>query len=1011
MPIADNDALYESSWKFVQWLDEQVTAEARGDTVDEMTSEPKATFWLGRLAPEASVANNPLGKRAEKLDPCAIGIRLRPATDGPWTFQVTASFFCWRKVDGAYIKSDQFQSSQQIVVHPESLELVHTLPALDDLLHVAGLINHRVELRTDLETWRENVELVVSLVNASDEPTRLVPDTHIYQAQLTVVGLDTAPFELESLPDSFRYDRTVPAIGINCGVISEGTGHATSDTIAVDKYRPTYWNAPTSEPDFTFATMSTDPLPQLEKLIADLSAWGGANWGPESLVARGAGWTPAMKSEAEAAAGEFDQEVARIQRGYQLLATDPHLLTAFKLASASVGFASRGKYPGWRAFQVGFLVAALEGIASAEDAEYVDTVWFATGGGKTETYLGLLVTAILYDRLGGKRHGISAWSRFPLRMLSLQQTQRFADVLAGAEIQRRSHEIPGAPLALGFFVGASGTPNKIDIDPKAGAPDSLDASMPAKFQVLLYCPFCHQSDTLTMAFDRASWTLRHVCLNEECPWPNPALPFFVVDQEIFRFLPSVVVGTLDKAAMVGMQAAMRGFFGPPLGVCDKDGHGYCYSPRSASPNGCLVPGCRGSKKPLPMPGHLWAPRLRLQDELHLLRDSLGAVGSHYESILDHLQFELTGTRAKIVASSATLSGFERQVDVLYRRTARVFPQPGPSLDESFWTQSGKDHSRRYVAVAPRGVTMEFVSDRTLGVLQSCVRRLVDDPTSVCDGIGIPVAHADHLVSMYGVNVVYGNTRKDVEAARRSADTQFPFEVNAEALTGGTPFDTVRRTLERLDKPESAFTDRIHLVAASSMISHGVDVDRLNTMVMLGLPLTTAEFIQTSARVGRRWPGIVYVLHRITREREVATYAQFDKFVTQGDRFVEPIPITRSSRRVLALTTSGAEEARRLAIHEPESGGALTTVRKVRDYYGRSGISADSEERALCAALGLDGPLDELLQQDLRDWAASYFNALNDPATHAPWPSDLSPSGKPMISLRDVETGVPIFGEE
>jgi hypothetical protein len=196
-----------------------------------------------------------------------------------------------------------------------------------------------------------------------------------------------------------------------------------------------------------------------------------------------------------------------------------------------------------------------------------------------------------------------------------------------------------------------------------------------------------------------------------------------------------------------------------------------------------------------------------------------------------------------------------------------------------------------------------------------------------------------------------------------------------------------------------------------MISHGVDIDRLNVLVMKGLPLTTAQFIQTSARVGRRWPGVVYVLHRITREREVATYAQFDKFIAQGDRFVEPIPVTRASRRVLALTTVGAEEARRLAIREYTARTGLATIKKLRDYYRDMGVDADNESAELIDALGMDGQLDELLQRDILEWSTSYFNALNDPATQATWPSELSPSGQPMMSLRDVEDSVPVVGKD
>ena len=870
-----------------------------------------------------------------------------------------------------------------------------------------GYSGRGAELRVDLENWRDNAELVFSLVNTSPEASKDNPDTHIYEAVLSVSGIDTAEFQLEALPDSFRYDRSVPAIGINCGVETTGGRFTTSDTVTVDKRRPRYWNHTSAQPDLSFENMSTDPLPALFQLVESANDWGVEHWGAASLADRSGEWTAAMYDEAKEGAQAYEYEIDRLRRGYELLVSDPLLLQAFKVASIALRHAAAGKYHTWRPFQIGFLVSALPGIVDLEDRDTVDTVWFATGGGKTETYLGLLVTAIVYDRLTGKSDGITAWTRFPLRMLSLQQTQRFADALAGAELARRRYRIGGAPISLGFYVGQAGTPNSIPLE---GEPNAVDRSMPARYQVLLRCPFC-RSDAVEMRFDRKKWTLEHYCAALECPWKDGALPFFVVDQEIYRFLPTVVVGTLDKAALVSMQTAMRGFFGPPAGICSMPGHGYCYASRSKSPSGCLVPGCRGTREALSMRASRWAPSFRLQDELHLLRDSLGAVDSHYESLMDHLQVSLGGAPAKIVASSATLSGVKRQVDVLYRRKVRVFPQPGPAIDESFWSESGADPARRYVAVAPRGVTLEFVADRALNTLQSCVRELVSDPGRICALIDIPLSHAPHLISQYGVDLVYGNTVRDVEAARRSAETEFPYSVNAESLTGATPFDEVRRTLERLDAPEVAFDDRIHIVAASSMISHGVDIDRFNVMLMKGLPLTTAEFIQTSARVGRRWPGIVYVLHRITREREVATYAQFDKFITQGDRFVEPIPITRASRRVLALTAVGAEEARRLAVHEYAARTSLTTITKVRNYYLQAGITAETEAEALTEALGLDGPLDELLRLDIGKWVSGYFSNLTDPATQAKWPSDLSPTGPPMRSLRDVEDGVPIIGED
>jgi hypothetical protein len=1003
----DQDGRYAAAETFLDWMHARVIADGRGDELDELGTAPRSRFWLGRLAPEALVMSSPLGRRAEKMDPCAIGLRLRPVGAGPWRVELAATFSCWTSAaDGTFTKTDAVSASVDAVVSEDGTLSDDGSAAFDFQFEARGLTGRHAQFRVDVESWRERTELVLSLVNTGDEPDKTNPDTHLYEAAFEVHGLATEPFLLEALPDSFRYDRRVPAIGINCGVRLLDDGFATSDTVEVVKDRPSFWNSPDPEPAFDFVTMSTNPLPSVRGLIDAATRWGATHWSQEALLARADHWSAEMLDEARIARDAYASEIDRLERGYKALTEDPDLLRAFRIASTALLHSSAKRYDSWRPFQLGFLVSAMTGITDPDDAQYVDTVWFATGGGKTETYLGLLVTAIIYDRLTGKSDGITAWTRFPLRSLSLQQTQRFADALAGAELERRAQGIGGRPISLGFFVGAGSTPNKI------GEEDEVthNRDLPRRYQVLLRCPFCRSED-LSMRFDRTRWTLDHVCTDTACPWGGDALPFHIVDQEIYRFLPTVIVGTLDKAALVAMQGAMRGFFAAPAASCSDPRHGYCYSPRSTSPSGCLVPGCNRDNADLPMPAERYAPRLRLQDELHLLRDSLGAVDSHYESLLDHLQAELTGTKAKIIASSATLSGFRRQIDVLYRRDARVFPQPGPTTDESFWSQPSDTRARTYVAVAPRGVTAEYVSDRILGTLQQCVRDLVDDPDGVSSRLGIPRRHVGFLVSVYGVDLVYGNTVRDVEASRRAAETEFPFPVNVEALTGGTQFDQVRDILERLDRPEDRFGDRIHIVAASSMISHGVDIDRLNLMVMKGLPLTTAEFIQTSARVGRRWPGMVYVLHRITREREVSTYAQFERFITQGDRFVEPIPITRSSRRVLELTTAGAEEARRLAIHDYRSPRALTTVRSLREYYRSAGIDADSETAGLIDALGMTGPLEELQRADIAAWAEEYFDALDDPATRVRWPQDLSPTGTPMRSLRDVDAGVPVVGED
>jgi len=402
----------------------------------------------------------------------------------------------------------------------------------------------------------------------------------------------------------------------------------------------------------------------------------------------------------------------------------------------------------------------------------------------------------------------------------------------------------------------------------------------------------------------------------------------------------------------------------------------------------------------------------MQDELHLLRDSLGSIDSHYEALLDALQRHW-GSNPKLIASSATLAGHADQVRALYRREGRMFPVPGPWASRSFWASESDRLARRYVALAPRGLTLEYANDQLTETLQKAVRRALTHGAEVARTIGVPEEVLPDLVWAYGVDVVYGSTLKDVEAAVRSADSQVPIEhLNSETLTGRTPLDDVRSTLERLTNPEAEFDERVHLIAASSMLSHGVDIDRLNVMVMLGLPLSTAEFIQTTARVGRRYPGLVLVLHKIGRERDAGVFRVFSSFIEHMDRLIDPVPITSKSRRVLELTFAGLAQGRIYGIHEPAALASglrqLTMPAAVKRAFTRLPVTEGDELRAMVEMLGFLGPLDENLRQDLSNYVRQVYRALNDPASTAQWVSDLFPTGEPMRSLRDVEEQVPVY---
>lgn len=1011
------DPQQEAGTAFVRWLEHQVVSDARGNKLAELETKPSDRLWLGRLAPESAAWKAALGERGQRLDPCSAGFRFRPRASAPWSWSAAVGLCVWtregEKDDRRWVKSERIEIGLQVDIPVDSAgSYAFGADAIAKALKDAGISGYVGRL--DVDVTRDSDGISVAAVFANDSEEKRGFDPNFYEVTFELEVGELQPFILDSLPDSFRYDRRVVAYGINGGVEYEGGRLRATDVIVAERKRPEYWDDSIGpEPNLEFSELARNPVPPLRELVTALRTWGEREWSNERLNNRAAeeSWSPEMVRQARKEAVKFAAEVERCEEGLEMLRRDD-VLMAFKLMNEAFVHSGGSRYTCWRPFQLGFLLASLRSLVEADDRSRmtVDTLWFATGGGKTETYLAVIVFSCLFDRIRGKTHGITSWSRFPLRMLSLQQTQRFADALAGAELARRRHDLGGDAFGLGFLVGRNGTPNRVRFDAESGDADANDPEMPRRNRVLLHCPFCRSTD-LEMHFDKRHWRLEHRCTNPTCEWPEAGLPFCVVDEEIFRSLPSVVVGTLDKAASISMQAAMRGLYASPIGLCNGPGHGFTYAPRQHT-KGCLVPGCEYGVTDLPQALELFAPSLRVQDELHLLRGGLGAIDAHYETLLDHLYRATKSPPAKIIASSATLSGYEEQVEALYCREGVAFPQPGPQEGVSFWTKDQPQLARRFVGLAPRGVTQEFANDRTAESLQRAIRRLESDPVAVCAEAGIDAAHVQFLIDNYGTHVVYGSKVRDVEAAARSFETQPGVEpLNVAKLTGATLLEEVRNVLDRLAKPEPDFEDRLHVICASSMMSHGVDVDRFNAITLLGMPLTTAEFIQTTARIGRRYPGLVFVIHRMGTERDASVFRSFDVFVRHGDRFIEPIAITRKSRRVLDLTFAGLFMARVLGVHEPRQvrlgERQITRAADLRRYVQAKPVTEEEEFANICDALGLDpNATDDPLVEEARRLMRDTFRELLDPASRANLIKEVTPS-EPMLSLREVETQVPI----
>lgn len=402
-------------------------------------------------------------------------------------------------------------------------------------------------------------------------------------------------------------------------------------------------------------------------------------------------------------------------------------------------------YDEWRLFQLAFILASIPAFATripefhsfytpdvAKHANAVTLLYFSTGGGKSEAFLGLLAFVLFLDRLRGKHRGVSALMRYPLRLLTLQQARRTFATMGAAEEVRHAREHPGEPFSLGFWVGGSNTPNWHSEDgytevlgdnevPLSAESKHKDVqpykSARERWLKLSSCPFCGNKDGSLLALRRYSGigtnAMGHYCSapKEKCSWnarftkPTP-LPFYIVDEDIYDLAPSVLLGTVDKLAAIGQsQGTIRKFFGMfgfaplvetgserlyvPMKPKDWDGH-------PGASTRALFPSFASGEKRFFDP----FPALLIQDEAHLLDESLGTFSGLFESALEaafdqlspllkgHLSYEPKSTvrrKIKIIAASATVSEPERQMHNLYQRGNTVqFPYPGPTIYDSFY---------------------------------------------------------------------------------------------------------------------------------------------------------------------------------------------------------------------------------------------------------------------------------------------------------------------------------------
>jgi len=573
----------------------------------------------------------------------------------------------------------------------------------------------------------------------------------------------------------------------------------------------------------------------------------------------------------------------RIRDGISLLSADKVSRSAFQLANRAMlqqrartewmktGRAAEKPIESeeytWRPFQIAFILLSLGGIANSKspDRDIADLLWFPTGGGKTEAYLGLIAFTIFLRRLRskGKAAGVTVLMRYTLRLLTIQQFERASLLISACELIRAANaeSLGRQAISVGLWVGKAATPNTRkecgDALKRLAHGDTLDSGNPMQLPRCLWCGalFDHRNYWQKAADKRLMIT----CKQKECEFAK-GLPVYLVDEDIYEFRPDLIIGTVDKFAALP------------------------WKPETASLFNRDIPDCP-------------PPELIIQDELHLISGPLGTLTGLYETAIDALCTS-NGVRPKVVASTATIRRAGTQTQALFDRQVRQFPPPAIDAGDSYFareTPADKKGTRLYVGCMAPGASHSTLMIRSYSALLQAAKD-VSGPDVVRDTYWTLLGYFNSLRVLGGAMLQVQDDVTDrleylsQQLAMPPRALQDPIELTSRVPSAEIP--TNLKSIEvRFPDPKA-----IDVLLATNMISVGVDVERLGLMVVMGQPQATAEYIQATSRVGRRFPGLVVTLFNSARSRDRSHYENFISYHSALYRQVESSSVTPFSPR-------------------------------------------------------------------------------------------------------------------
>lgn len=772
-------------------------------------------------------------------------------------------------------------------------------------------------------------DLVLYLANLTDDDESHETEPYIFNPKITVDGRLEA-YELQLIPEDFRYGRRIWGKGQNCSVDAERepdeeAGSARVATTAAPSYQSYRFKHNEEYNDSTDLSKLADPdeymdaLQTIESGMAEyLAEWRGSRARERESELDNEAYKQFLES-----ADDFEQELENFRSGIQVLNEVEDAEKSFLLMNQAFE-RQESDVENWYLFQIVFIVSNLGSIVEREyprvsmsRSDDAEVLWFPTGGGKTEAYLGLIVFALMFDRIRGKEAGVTAWIRFPLRLLGKQQKDRFLSILHEAE-QIRQKELHGAGerFSIGYFVGGQDTPNSIHEDGRNNFHRTFQEdhdTLRAQCRVVTECPSC--GCEVDVRFEPDLNSVFHDCQNDACDVGE--LPLYVTDHDIYRNVPSVLLGTLDKISITGANPRFTNLLGNFTDRCPQHGLGYAGKcPESSTLD------CDQELEPVEKTLYDPIPSLHLVDEVHLLNEELGVFAGQYETLYQELcrQASPDNHEPKVLTSTATITEYKEHMWNLFLKPGNRFPEEGPTLNESFYgSVDYDDPERRYIGITPVNKTHIYSVLDLVKQYHQTVRDFRDkDPAE----FGLDQDEYDDIITMYELSVVYFLKKTEKDRYLRSISNQINREMENDGYINPLRTDQLTADIEstnrlnELEDPDSPFEDRADTVAATSFIGHGIDVDRFNTMVFYGFPSQTFQYIQSSARVGRKRPGTVIDMFRPYDERDKHRYRYFAKTHEYLRRSIESVSIDRWSKYSLEKTFAGVFKALLIQHYRP-----------------------------------------------------------------------------------------------